>query len=301
MSWAAWERKKPWIAGYQRARASSFRRRQAQNNALPDSGVTFSAMPPSAPPAARSVAPSTRAARSRKAPPTQHPNLTWLFCEAEGDLGLRSSHGPLVDLALSGVSQGGSSHALSLSEKRLQAATDERRLRSRISTISPRHQLALWLAYGPQPWPREVRGAKAYGPWPGVLLLCPRARRAFERALAAKTARVPPRSPDPLVALFARKDGLLLSGPLRDTSFDAVESLARRGLGEWLRSPTTLADKTLLDQLRADARELVAEAFEAWALTGRRAFASAAEVRAAPSPRQERKRRRDLVAVQDLL
>lgn len=234
-------------------------------------------------------------------PPLQHPDLTWLFCQAEGEMGLRSSHGPLVDLALSGVSSGGSTHPLALSDKRLHSASEERRLRSRVSSLCNRYRLALWLAYGPQPWPREVRGTKAYGPWPGVLLLCPRAQRAFERALAARAARVPARALALEAPELARRD-VQDQHCHRDASLDAVDALARRGLGEWLRSPTTLADQALLEQLRVDALALVTEAFEAYVLTGRLAFAAAAaEVRAGPSPRQERKRRRELVAVGELL
>lgn len=122
----------------------------------------------------------TERPRRRVRAPVDDPELRWLFCEAEGALGLRSSFGALVDLALAGVPQGGASVPRGLTDRRLVAAGEERALRCRLGALSGRDREVLYLAYGPQPWPREVRG-RAYGSWPGVLLVVPAARRAHER------------------------------------------------------------------------------------------------------------------------
>jgi hypothetical protein len=232
-------------------------------------------------------------------PPVRDPDLTWLFCEAEGDFGLRSSHGTLVDLALSGVtSGGGSAGPRALAPWRVEAATRERSIGARLAGLSSYQRTVLFVAYGPQPWPREVRQPAVFGPWPGVLLLVPSAPRAFARAMwrgrvAAKTRAAGSQQDDVLRLDVAVDDGGRALGPLRDTSLDAMDAVARRGLGEWLRSPATLADKALLSRLRAEAQEMVAEAYAAY-----RPLA-VAEVEPRHAPRA-RRGRREIVAVEEL-
>lgn len=364
-----------------------------------------------------------------KAPPVSDPDLVWLLNESEGALGLRSSYGPLVDLALSGVTSGaGSGGPRWLSQGRVLAAGAERELRGRLERVEPRLRAVLWLAYGPQPWPSEVRRVSIFGHWPGVLLLSETARQMFQRAVerraereeerrAEKTSRgeggrvealaicvideegdaptdievprlpgamvvrqgprrtsgklyeavldAPPRDIEPehsasrimalsgltvahevtSVSQLVRLDGDALAegevvrlharggvwvpptlwrwrpqstsplgahvlghdgrrgrwhqvrgpeaaevGPPRDTTLDPVAAMLRRGLGEWLRSPTTSGDKALMAKLRAEARALVAEAHAAWRATS--AFA----------PREpEPKKRRERVQVEEAI
>ncbi len=123
-------------------------------------------------------------------------DLTTFFAEAEGDQGLRSSWGPLADIALGGF--GGTpdperrvDHLLlgPVAENKVTAA---RRVRSALLGLAPSAVGVLYAAHGPTPWGRVIdsafgRGmgekvAKRLGPLVGVALLTEAVRVGYAGA-----------------------------------------------------------------------------------------------------------------------
>lgn len=78
-------------------------------------------------------------------------DLRWFFGEAEAALGVRSSHGALVNLALSGVRSGGGGDPEAVVRPRaLEAAGRHACLRAQLARVSADHLLVLSAVYGPQ-------------------------------------------------------------------------------------------------------------------------------------------------------
>lgn len=91
---------------------------------------------------------------SDKVRPLSTEDLQWWFCEAESRLGVRSTFGAFVDLAMSGIQGGGRSNGpeRAWTDRKLDAAGRERCIRTRLAPACATHpQLAAVLAaaYGP--------------------------------------------------------------------------------------------------------------------------------------------------------
>jgi hypothetical protein len=150
---------------------------------------------------------------------------------------LRSSHGPLVQMALAGPPTGGARQSADahVTDKRLYHQGKERRIAAVLRSLKPIHGVALWLAYGPERWALEVYTKfPALGACAGVVLVCPEGQRAFELEWHARAAK----------------------------GHDAakLDVFVRRGLGEWLRG----APKAITDAVAASAAELLREARAAY-------------------------------------
>lgn len=113
-------------------------------------------------------------------------HLTWYLHNADAAMGLRSSFGPMVDLALGGFGGSSGSHdggAVARHDRRAEVggggAVDlGRRLRERWMRLDPQTQRVLWLAYGPHAWSRWSKDvARALGELSGVALLTHAAER----------------------------------------------------------------------------------------------------------------------------
>jgi hypothetical protein len=86
--------------------------------------------------------------------PLSEADLRWWFCEAESRLGVRSTFGAFVDLAMSGIQGGGRSNGpeRAWTDRKLDAAGRERCIRTRLApacAANPQLAAVLAAAYGP--------------------------------------------------------------------------------------------------------------------------------------------------------
>lgn len=136
--------------------------------------------------------------------------LRWYFCNAESDLGVQSSFGAFVDMAMSGIQPGGRSNgaerrAATIASRLDRPGQRHREMRRRMQALGEREPLlvqALFAAYGPTDWGRVAdaafgrgtgeRLAKALGPNQiGVALLTERLAKVHAEWLTAPGARPP--------------------------------------------------------------------------------------------------------------
>ncbi len=113
----------------------------------------------------------------------QHGDLAWFYGgDMEAALGLRSNFGALVDLALSGIGEGGSG-ARGVSAHRLDAVSRARAIAARIARVEPQHQRILVALHTPVAGlAREVR--QEFAELAGVALLqLPPKRKGAKSAL----------------------------------------------------------------------------------------------------------------------
>ena len=93
--------------------------------------------------------------------PRDEAELRWFFQQAEGELGLQSSHAALVNACLGGRNKGskpvGAARQFEVAEHRLKAAETARRVARRLGAISPRDLRTLAAAYGGVSLPRRTR------------------------------------------------------------------------------------------------------------------------------------------------
>lgn len=120
-------------------------------------------------------------------------HLHWFLHYGESAMGLRSSFGPMVDLALGGFGGGAPDpHATAARRHDRRIADDTemsygRRLRDRWRRLTPDTQRILWLAHGPHAWSRWSKDvARALGSLSGVAILTTAADRGW-RASAKGT------------------------------------------------------------------------------------------------------------------
>lgn len=84
--------------------------------------------------------------------PLRPDDLRWWLCAAESRLGLRSTFGAFVDLAMSGIQGGGRSNGVerSWTDRKHEATARERCIRARLRGLAPHHLAVLIAAYSPQ-------------------------------------------------------------------------------------------------------------------------------------------------------
>lgn len=81
--------------------------------------------------------------------PLDEADLRWLFCDAEGQMGLRSSLGPMLDRLAEGRVSAVQAGTPDLAESAYLAATRAKRIQRVLSTLETRHQTTLRAALGP--------------------------------------------------------------------------------------------------------------------------------------------------------
>lgn len=177
------------------------------------------------------------------------------YASEAADAGLRSSWGPMVEMAKSGLLPGGRStyegaitarrHGWGGREKgetkneATGAAILHRRARAALHAMKPRSRPstvlrdALYLAYGPEAWPAVVEGAYGASGAPAVVLLTRAAARGFAKALERAGAR------------RAR--------------------LEANGIGEWLRSVAAREDAAFVAVVCTEAKGLLSDALDSFA------------------------------------
>lgn len=155
---------------------------------------------------------------------------------------LRSSHGPLVEMALAGPPTGGAKRAADahVTDTSLFHQGRHRQIHAVLRTLSTAHQVALWLAYGPERYTLEVYARfPTLGACAGVVLVSGKAREAFDAEWYARAAKG------------------------HDEA--KLDAFVRRGLGEWLRS----APKAVVESVVSDAAQLLTEARQAYILASK--------------------------------
>lgn len=129
-------------------------------------------------------------------------DLRWFLHHGESVMGLRSSFGPLVDLALGGFGGGGESesratdrrHGWSSAARIEGAVAIARRLRARWQQLPADAQQVLWLAHGPHAWTNWSKDVnRVLGTLSGVALLTAAAHAAWRASTA--TGKRPPSAP----------------------------------------------------------------------------------------------------------
>lgn len=106
--------------------------------------------------------------------PLSPADVAWQFSEAEGVMGIRSSHGAIVDMAQSGIQDGGRTNGVEnrmtkavrlAGETRLLRAlgiagpdpvAKHRCIRARLAHLPPSQMAVLQAAYGPDDWTRTI-------------------------------------------------------------------------------------------------------------------------------------------------
>jgi hypothetical protein len=196
------------------------------------------------------------------------------YATEEADSGLRSVHGALVDMCLSG---GPSSTTTDRTpgDRRVNATTRHREVRAALAPLSIHHRAALYLAHAPHRWPAEV--TQAWAPYPGVCLIVP-------TALSGWAAEVSRRGDAAAVAASPTRElyALALAGavggretpapqPASHAAIKAAEAQNRGAAmtpGEWLRSAAAASSK---ETILREARGLLTEALRAFAAEWKRA------------------------------
>lgn len=94
-------------------------------------------------------------------------DLRWHFGEAESALGIRSTLGAFVDMALSGISGGSGGNAVearAVEPRRLDATGRHRCIRTRLAPLPPTTIAVLRAAYGADDWTRAVDDPQVRAP-----------------------------------------------------------------------------------------------------------------------------------------
>ena len=197
-----------------------------------------------------------------------------------GDAGLKSLHGPLIEMALGGPPPpGGGARAPAdarVTDRVLVAAAEHRRMRQALAKLSQAQRGVLWAAYGPDAsWPPEVCARfQTLGLCCGVALGSAAATMLFSAEVERRFQQV-----------AGRREGVM-----------RVEAFQRRGVGEWLRSsaPDEVVAVVVAEaeQLLRDAREAFRDALHAPVSHTTRASASSASRERKPrvEPLELRKR-----------
>lgn len=166
--------------------------------------------------------------------------LRWHFSSEASDSGVRSSHGPLTDMALAGPPTGGARRApdAHINDKWSDRMNAHRRIHAALAQLSQEHRDVLAAAYGEEPPPREV-GLRFSG-----LGGCARA------VLVSKVA----------LALFVT-DGDQRRA--KNVDPESLRAMQTGGVGEWLRSPEPTEKeskpkyKAITDAIAVDASALL--------------------------------------------
>jgi len=153
---------------------------------------------------------ATRCAHCGAAPPgfktTPRPlsgdALRWYFGESDAALGVRSTHGAFVDMAMSGIQTGGRSNGVeahAVEEHRLAAVAKARCIKARLDRVSAAHETVLRALYGLDHWttapelaPVRAMLQTALGELADV---APMTHVAREHAARRQAHPVPPRHP----------------------------------------------------------------------------------------------------------
>lgn len=122
-------------------------------------------------------------------------DLRWFYGEAESALGIRSTLGAFVDMALSGITGGGKSNGVenrAVEQRRLDATGRERCIRHRLDQAPSAAREVLRIAYGPDDWSAchsqvELRRGGAANP-----LTAPEVHAAVRRAFGPEVLRLAP-------------------------------------------------------------------------------------------------------------
>lgn len=130
-------------------------------------------------------------------PPSPHLQaLADFFASSDAEQGLRSSFGPLADMARGGFGNGCADHERAYTDRRFGlgpagsgAVTRARATRAALATLPPATVAILFARYGGTPWDRIIDAAhgtgssllvtRGLGDLIGVALLCPRASKGF--------------------------------------------------------------------------------------------------------------------------
>lgn len=96
-----------------------------------------------------------------RARPLTPADLAWQFGDAEALMGARSTHGALVDMAMSGPPSGGGGRAngveiAAVQDHRLDAVARHRCIRTRLAPVPPADLEVLRAAFGPEDWSRAI-------------------------------------------------------------------------------------------------------------------------------------------------
>lgn len=131
--------------------------------------------------------------------------LADFFESSDAEQGMRSSFGPLADMARAGFGSGSADHERAYTDRRFGlgpagsgAVTRARATRSALATLDPQHVAILFARYGGTPWHRIIERAfshekanhvtQALGDLAGVALLAP----SVAKGHAAASAKHPP-------------------------------------------------------------------------------------------------------------
>jgi hypothetical protein len=195
------------------------------------------------------------------------------YATEEADSGLRSVHGALVDMCLSG---GPSSTTTDRTpcDRRVNATTRHREVRAALAPLSIHHRAALYLAHAPHRWPAEV--TQAWAPYPGVCLIVPTALAGWaaeveRRGEVASAAAGPARDLYALALVSAGGERATPAPqPASNAAIKAAEAQNRGAAmtpGEWLRSASAASSK---ETILREARGLLTEALRAFAAVWKR-------------------------------
>lgn len=111
-------------------------------------------------------------------------DLAWHFGSIEADAGLRSSQGPLVDMALSGPPTGGARRSgdAHVTDSWHRKNSKHHRIHTAMAMLSTHHRRVLEQAYTDERFPAEVYSRfPALGRCAGLVLVVQEARLAFAR------------------------------------------------------------------------------------------------------------------------
>lgn len=220
--------------------------------------------------------------------PLSPADVAWQFSEAEGVMGIRSSHGAIVDMAQSGIQDGGRTNgveARAVEDRRLDATAKHRCIRARLAHLLPSQMAVLQAAYGPDDWTRTI----------GDKDVCAHVQAALKKlengagralpltALALKRAADHAAKPRPSRPRHQRTAGGTIGEKLR-RYLEEQPGLAGSARGAVI-SAACSEDKATFLAMTREAVELVAEASRAAQLQEQRAGSRIRSWRAAsPSP-----------------
>lgn len=218
--------------------------------------------------------------------PLSPADVAWQFSEAEGVMGIRSSHGAIVDMAQSGIQDGGRTNgveARAVEDRRLDATARHRCIRARLAHLLPSQMAVLQAAYGPDDWTRAIGDTDVRAHVQAALKrlengagrALPLTALAIARAAAHAAAKPRPRHQRPPAGTISEKLRRYL---------EEQPGLAGSARGAVI-SAACSEDRTTFDAMKAEAVQLVAEASRAAQLQEQRAGSRIRSWRAAsPSP-----------------
>jgi hypothetical protein len=108
--------------------------------------------------------------------PDDETDLRWLFCQSDGELGLRSWLGGMIDRHNAGTTAHKGSVALGLEgdgadQRQAEAAERAGRIQARLRALPRAHQRVLFAHYGPGLPPMHQRPLAALDDWATLVLL----------------------------------------------------------------------------------------------------------------------------------